>query len=93
MNWAEAVQAMRAGAWVQRRSDQAMQLISPPGEWPEVYSTGEEPCRLATALTVDGQFVQIFQGVESRVLFEPEERHTSATDWIVCHAPAGASPC
>lgn len=94
MNWTEAVEAMRAGAWVQRKAEQYSRLISDPDDDDTpVYECGEEPCRLATAVTADGQFVQVFQGVESKVLFEPEERHTSATDWLVCHAPAGAPPC
>lgn len=79
MNWTEAVEAMKRGAWVQRKSEQYSILIE-EGDTP-VYEGGEEAIRLVTAYSEDGSFVRVFQGASSKVLFEPEDRHTTATDW------------
>lgn len=87
MNWTEAVEAMKRGAWVQRRSQQATRLIAAGDDGsPQVYEGGEEATRLVTAYSEDGQFVRVFQGAWSKVLFEPEDRHTSAVDWVVVDA-------
>lgn len=82
MNWTEAIEAMKRGARVQRKSEQHRTLISDPDDDMPVYECGEEEMHLATAYTVDGQFVRVFQGSGSKVLFEPEDRHTQATDWV-----------
>lgn len=82
MNWIEAVEAMKRGAHVQQKSEQHRTLISGPDDGTPVYECGEEPMRLVTAYTEEGQFVRVFQGAESKVLFEPDDRHTAATDWV-----------
>jgi hypothetical protein len=90
MNWTEAVEAMKRGATVQRKSQQYSVLVD-SGEDDEsgglfagipLYECGEEGIRLAMAYTEDGRFVRVFQGESSKVLFEPEDRHTDATDWV-----------
>lgn len=83
MNWQQAVEAMKRGARVQRKSAQFSTLISDPDDGTPVYECGEEACRLAAAVGWNGDFVQVFQGAESKVLFEPEDRHINATDWVV----------
>lgn len=90
MNWAEAIETMKRGATVQRKSQQYSALAdSGEDDDPEwsfagvpVYEGGEEGMRLAVAYTEDGTFVKVFQGASSKVLFEPEDRHTEATDWV-----------
>lgn len=77
MNWTQAVDAMRAGATVRRKSEDYHHIRG------EFYYTGEEACRLGDALTHDRQQVQVFQGANSRVLFVPGPRHMDATDWFV----------
>lgn len=77
MNWQSAVTAMRAGAIVQRASEQASRLCC------GIVTKGEEPCRLADALTADRQQVMVFQGAETRCLFVPRDEHTRAQDWVV----------
>lgn len=85
MNWQQALEAMKAGHQVNRRSE----MYSRPSpafagkDGPPVFECGEEPMRLATAFSADGTFVQVFQGAESRCLFEPSDVHMAATDWEV----------
>ncbi len=78
MNWLEAIEVMRSGANVQRRSEQTRKQIS-PGVW----ECGEEPCMLAHAWTVDERPVLVFRGADSGVLFVPDSDDREATDWVV----------
>lgn len=83
MNWTEAVGAMKRGAWVQRKSEQFRILVD-AGEDDNLptYEGGEEAMRLVTAYSEDDTFVRVFQGASSKVLFEPEDRHITAIDWV-----------
>jgi hypothetical protein len=87
MDWKAAISLMCLGHSVQRASQQrSKQLTIPdpldPDEDLVITETGEEPCILAEALTVDGQPVQVFQGLHSKVLFYPRPVQVTATDWV-----------
>lgn len=86
MNWTEAVAAMQAGALVQRETETTVyQAIEDEGfsaNTLPIFVGGVEPIRLAVAYTDRGDFVRIFQGAGSRVLFEPTDEHMQATDWL-----------
>lgn len=81
MNWAEAVQAMLAGAAVQRKSDQDCRLVE-AGPVP-IVDIGREPCMLAHAWTHDEKPVRVFIGAWSKALYVPETDDMDATDWVV----------
>ena len=78
MNWPQAISAMRSGASVQRACER-YRRIGTGG----IAETGEEPCRLADAFTLERQQVQVFQGSVSRCLFVPRDDHVRADDWMV----------
>jgi hypothetical protein len=81
VNWADAIEAMRAGKHVRRRAD-----AEPHDRWvngARVVYSGEEAMCLRAAWTVDGEPVLVFSGSESRGLFVPEAHHIEATDWEV----------
>lgn len=86
MNWQKAVQAMRAGQTVVRRSEQYCRLID-SGEFGDlpVYETGREGYRLMHAWTVDEKPVQVFVGSVSRCLYVPGDEDLTANDWEVKH--------
>lgn len=93
MNWLEAVEAMRQGHIVRRKSEMFRKVIEPTktGEdddghqWASagIIETGQEGCYLAHAWTADEKPAQVFMGASSKVLFVPDGEHREATDWIV----------
>jgi len=82
MDWAAAVDAMRAGKHVQRASETGRKLVGYSDGVP-IYEGGMEPCFLAHAWTDDHRPVRVFCGSGSKALFVPESEHTDSTDWIV----------
>lgn len=85
MNWEEAIEEMKKGHLVRRKSQMAMIPSKMPDDYDgaPVFETGEEGCRLAAAWSVENKPVHVFQGYSSKSLFIPEDHHTSAIDWIV----------
>lgn len=81
MNWNDAVQAMLAGAAVQRQSDQDCRLVE-AGPVP-IHDMGREPCMLAHAWTHDEKPVRVFLGAWSKALYVPETDDMDAEDWVV----------
>lgn len=94
MNWTEAIEAMRRGCHVQRKSEQYRRLIRPgdpeTGDLP-IYECGVEACRLVAAWTDKDEPVMVFQGCGSKVMFCPDDEHEAATDWVVVFDPAGTA--
>jgi hypothetical protein len=82
MNWIEAVDAMKRGHHVHRKSQQQRKLIGHSDGVP-IYECGTETTRLAAAWTDDGRPVLVFQGAGSKALFAPETDDTEATDWEI----------
>lgn len=82
MNWSEAVEAMKKGHHVHRKSEQKRELIGNSDGIP-IYECGMEASRLVAAWTVDGQSVLVFQGAGSKCMWIPDEEHMSATDWEI----------
>lgn len=86
MTWAQAVEAMRGGAYVRRASDMYLKRVYLDGEDESdtpIYESGQEGCYLAHAWTADEKPAQVFMGAPSKVLFVPDDEHRSATDWVV----------
>jgi hypothetical protein len=84
MNWQEAVECMRAGASVRRKSEMWRKVIEQGDDLsPGIVETGQEGCILAHAWTDDERPVLVFRGTESKQLFVPEDEHRSATDWVI----------
>lgn len=84
-SWAEAVTVMKNGGVVRRASEmynRPANIEGDDGEEIQITESGVEAMRLVTAVAVDGSFVQVFQGVESKCLFEPGEIDMAATDWV-----------
>lgn len=80
MNWDKAVDAMRAGHSVNRRS----QLWARQSDGDAtVIETGMEACRVMDAWSVDDKPVRIFVGSDSRCLFVPDSDMLTAADWQV----------
>lgn len=78
MNWEEAVEAMRSGKTVRRRSEAWQKRIAD-----DIVESGEEGCRLMHAWSVDETPVLVFVGAWSKAHFVPDGEHRSATDWEV----------
>lgn len=79
MNWLEAVEAMRAGLIVRRRSEMYTRHVRD-----NIFETGMEGCRLLAAWSSESQPVLVFAGAESGVMFVPDaEWHEAATDWEI----------
>lgn len=70
MTWSEAIEAMRAGLWVERSSGRVSRPLSNG-----VVEHDEEACMLAHAWTPDEEPTQVFMGVHSRCLFVPDDDH------------------
>ena len=83
MNWAQAVEAMRQGHCVARKSERYIRFVETPHG--TVGVMGMEPVRLAAAWTSDDKPALVFQGVQSQELFIPEEPLTSADDWTIVY--------
>lgn len=86
MNWIEAIEEMKKGKLVRRKSEMYMRpdniQLSDDEEIP-VFESGMEACRLVAAWTIDNKPVTVFQGWPSKEVFIPEDEFISATDWIV----------
>lgn len=83
MNWDQALEKMRAGHPVNRRSQLwARQSDLKQGGTP-VIETGTEACCLMHAWTHDNKPVQVFVGAKSKCLFVPDSDLLNATDWQV----------
>ena len=80
LTWAEAVEAMKSGAIVRRARDMFYDTVDSDRN---VMESGMEATRLHMAVTESGDFVKVFQGAVSRVLYGPDEEATSSNDWIV----------
>lgn len=83
--WAQAITVMKNGGVVRRASEifcRPIVIQGDDGEPINAVESGVEAIRLITAVTVDGVFVQVFQGAESKQLFEPDEIDIGATDWV-----------
>lgn len=78
MNWKQAIEQMKLGHHVQRKSEQYRHSVND-----HIVETGEEPICLSDAYTADGHQVQVLQGAESKVLFYPRPCHVWAVDWVV----------
>ncbi len=95
MNGGEAVETMRAGHAVRRRSESWTKVLHAgnpelQGEhWRDgiehapVIESGQEGCRLMHAWTVDEKPALVFMGSSSKCLFVPEDEHRNATDWEI----------
>lgn len=83
MTWPQAVDSMRAGAFVRRKSQMVVSVISEAGsDGPEIVETGQEGCYLAHAWTDDNKAVRVFMGASSKCLFVPDGEDMEATDWV-----------
>lgn len=78
MNWIEAVEAMRVGKTVRRKSESWQRQLSD-----DIVESGEEGCRLMHAWTVEDKPALVFVGACSKAHFVPDDGHRSATDWEV----------
>lgn len=83
MSWPEAVEAMRRGAVVRRKSESTVKLIGHTDEDVPIFEGGEEACRLMHAWTDDERPALVFMGAGSKCLFVPDAEHRMATDWII----------
>lgn len=84
LTWDQAVAAMRNGKYVRRKSDMFIKTIDSGGDFDvPVFESGTEAICLRVAVTDFGEFVSVFQGAETRCLFEPDEEAKVATDWVV----------
>jgi alpha-beta hydrolase superfamily lysophospholipase len=89
LNWAQAVQTMRAGAAVRRVKDMRLTTLVEPGEFEEVVvlQQGTEAITLRVAVTDDYGFCRVFQGAQSHRLFEPSAEDKAAEDWLRVEDP------
>lgn len=78
MNWSEAVEAMRAGHIVRRRSEMWQKRLAD-----NIVESGEEGCRLMHAWSADEKPVLVFFGAGSKSHFVPDDVHRSAVDWVI----------
>lgn len=88
MNWNQAVELMKLGNAVRRKSESVLTLIDAGGENDDmddapIYESGQEGCRLMHAWTVDEKPALVFMGSGSKCLFVPEDEHRNATDWEI----------
>lgn len=87
MTWDEAIEAMKRGSYVRRKSQMYQRDItdemdiSGAFEGCRVVEEGEEGCFLAAAWTVNNQPVYVFMGA-CRYPFIPEPHHMEANDWV-----------
>ncbi len=78
MNWLAAVEAMRRGHRVRRRSEMWVRRIDD-----DLDETGIEACELMAGWTDDDKPVRVFIGRHSRWAFVPDDEDRAATDWEI----------
>ncbi len=78
MNWPEAVEAMRAGHAVRRKSESLVKVRDD-----DIRETGQEGSRLMHAWTADEKPALVFMGSSSKCLFVPDDEDRGATDWVI----------
>ena len=87
MDWNEAVDAMRAGHTVNRRSERWTKVIQESSgsglAGAGIQESGQEGCRLMHAWTADEKPALVFMGQWSKCLFVPDDHQRRATNWEI----------
>ncbi len=89
MNWSDAIELMRAGHAVRRKSESYARVIDPGRpdlqgiEHAPIIESGQEGCRLMHAWTVDEKPALVFMGSGSKCLFVPDDVDRAAIDWEI----------